>query len=201
MVQKRQRWQRTYSKLVLLVLLGGLLAGLTAGTLGQAQSTAPWPPEVQQWARQVVEQLSVGIRETVFALPAADLGEIQQRAQRVLNVLVGKQSPDYQTKAGDPLGADGIGVQAYLERLRNAIEPRAQSNDRLRPALFALNILQAYHREALDHIKEILRVNEEGPARRNLNQLLAFLVAARGSSEDPLSEGGARALLIYLGGK
>lgn len=199
MVKQPERQQR-YFKLMLLTLLCGMLIGLATGTRGQAQSPGtPLPPEVQQWARQLVEQLSVAIRATVFALPAADLGEIQLRARQVLNVLVGKQSPDYQPKAGDPPGADGVGVQVYLERLRDAIEPRAQTNERLRSLLFALNIIQAYHREALDRIKDILRVNDDGPARRNLNQLLAFLVAARGSSEDPLSEGGTRALLIQLG--
>jgi hypothetical protein len=184
-------------QLALLVVLSGLLA---AGGLGQAQSQeSPVAPEVRDWARILIEQLGVAIREAVFTLPAPDMRELQLRAARVLNVLVGKQSPDHQTRAGDPLGADGVGVLTYVERLRNAIEPRAQTNERLRPVLFTLNLLQLYQREALERLREMLRGSDDGAARRASHQVLAFLVAARGSNEDPLSEGGgARALLLYL---
>ncbi len=200
MVQQQHKRQpmKRISSFVLLILLGGSLFSLTTGTTSQAQAPT-LPPEVNVWARQLVEQLSVAIREAVIALPANELGEIKLRAGRVLNVLVGKQSPDYQAQAGDPQGADGVGVGTYLERLRSAIEPRAQTNERLRPLLFALNMLQAYHRESLDHLREIIGTRNEEAARRNLTQSLAFLVASRGSSEDPLSEGGARALLLQLG--
>ena len=88
----------------------------------------------------------------------------------------------------------------YLSRMREAIEPRAQANERLRPLLFALSSVQVYLQETLERIQQILRTREEALARRALNQLLAFLIAARGSKEDPPSEGGARALLMQLGG-
>ena len=192
---------RRYAKFLMLLVLGGLLIGWTAGTQGEAQSSGtPLPPEVRDWARQAVDQLGVTIREGVFALNVPALSDIQLRAQRVLNVLLGKKSPDYQQRAGDPPGADGVGVLTYLSRMREAIESRAPGNDRLRALLFALNSIQAYLQEAGERVVEISRTREETLARRTLNQLLAFLIAARGSKEDPPSEGGARALLMQLGG-
>jgi hypothetical protein len=188
-------------KLLLVALLGGLLLGWVAGTPAQAQSSGtPLPPEVRDWARLAVDQLGVAIRVAVFALNVPALSDIQLQAERVLNTLVGKQNPDYLPRAGDPPGSDGVGVLSYLSRMREAIESRAQANERLRPLLFALSSIGVYLQEALQRVAEIRRTREEAQARRSLNQLLAFLVAARGSREDPPSEGGARALLMQLGG-
>lgn len=189
-------WGRRWMQLMLLMLFLLLLGGATGG---EAQSQQPsLPPEVREWARQLVEQLSVAIREAVFAPPAPDLDELRLRASRISNVLVGRESPDYQSKAGDPPGADGVGVLVYLERLQQAIEPWAQANEQLRPLLFALDAIRFYSLEALESLQEAMRVDDIHKARRALRRALGFLIAARGSSEDPLSEGGARALLKEL---
>jgi len=192
-----RRWRRLERWLLLIVLLSGLFVGASLGAWGQASSQA-LPPEAKIWARQAVEQLGVAIREAVFAWPATELDELKLRAGRVLNVLVGRESPDYQGRLGDPPGSDGIGIVTHLKHLQEAIEPRAQQDERLRPLLLALNAIQFYINEARQHLQTALKGRDLHRVQRTLRQSLAFLIAARGSSEDPLSEGGARALLIQL---
>jgi len=178
----------------MMVLLGGLLI---SGPVRSQQGTA-LPPEARAWAQGAVEQLSVAIREAVFAWPASDLEELRLRAGRVLNVLVGHESPNYQGRLGDPPGADGVGVLTYLERLQGIIEPRAQEDERLRPLLFALDAIRFYADQSLEHLQDALQGKDLRFTQLTLRRALAFLISARGSSEDPLSEGGTRALLIQL---
>lgn len=180
------------------LLLGVVILGGAFGTLGQDQDQ-PMPPEARESAHQAVVQLSVAIRGAVFAWPAAsNLEELRLWTARIANVLVGHESPDYQAEAGDLPGSDGVGVLSYLERLRRIIEPKAQAQERLRPLLFALEAIQFNVGQALERLREASHLRDLRLARRALRQALAFLIAARGSSEDPLSEGGARALLLQL---
>ncbi len=185
----------------LISVIVGLAAGV--GLLSQAQvpPSGPGsvlPPEVEVQARQAIEQLSVAIREAVFAQTAADLGELKLRAARVLNVLVGRQSPYHQSQAGDPPGADGAGILAHLQRLQELLEPQVRGNERLRPLLFALQQVRAFSEDARGRLIEVPRSRDLGAVRRTLRLALALLLAARGSQEDPLSEGGMRALLRAL---
>jgi len=177
-------------------LLGLVILAGAVGTLGQDQ---PLPAEARESARGAVAQLSVAIRGAVLAWPAAaDLGELRLWAARIANVLVGRQSPEYQPGAGELPGSDGVGVIVYLERLRKIIESRARADERLRPLLFALDGVRFNVDQALERLREASRIRDLRPARLALRRALAFLIAARGSSEDPLSEGGARALYREL---
>lgn len=184
----------------LIALIAVLTLGFALGLGGEAQQNPrpPVPPEASEWARRTVEQLSVAIREAVFAPASSDLGELRVRAARVWNTLVGRESPEYREDVGDPPGADGVGVLVYLRRLQEALEPSARENDRVRSWIYVLQTLQFFSLEALDRLSEALHVRDPDKAIRAIRQALAFLIATRGSSEDPLSEGGARALWMQL---
>jgi hypothetical protein len=184
----------------LIALLAFLMLGFALGLGGEAQQNQPpqVPPEVREWMHQTVEQLSVAIREAVFAPASSDLGELRVRAARVLNTLVGPESPEYRADVGAPPGADGVGVLVYLRRLQEALEPYARENERVRAWIYVLQTLQFFSIEAVDRLNEALHVRDPAKARRAIRQALAFLIATRGSSEDPLSEGGARALWMQL---
>lgn len=146
-----------------------------------------------------MEQAGVAIREAVFAWPASDLRELRLRAARVFNVLVGEESPEYRAEAGFPPGADGVGVLVYLERLQRALSgPAEQGNERARSLLFALGMVQYYTAEAKEALSVAGHADGLPRARRAFRQGLAFLLAARGSREDPPSEGGIRALYREL---
>ena len=192
------------SRSAVLSLLVGLLLGGLLGALGQVEaqsqaSRAEIPPEAREWARVAIEQASVAIREAVFAWPASDLRELRLRAARVFNVLVGEESPEFRAEAGLPPGADGVGVLVYLARLQRALSgPAEQGNERARALLFALGMIQYYAAEAKEALSAAGRAEGLPRARRAFRQALAFLLAARGSEEDPPSEGGARALYREL---
>lgn len=191
-------------RVVLSLLVGLLLGGLLALEQPEAQSQAPRapiPPEAREWAHSAIEQLSVAIREAVFAWPASDLSELRLRAARVLNVLVGEESPEYRAQAGRPPGADGVGAIVYLERLQRALSgPAEQGNEQARSLLFALGMVQYYAAEAKEALSAAGHADGLPRARRSFRQALAFLLAARGSREDPPSEGGVRALYRELEG-
>ncbi len=196
----RERNGRFGRRRRLIVLIAFLMLGFTIGLGGEAQQSQPpqVPPEAREWIGQTVEQLSVAIREAVFAPASSDLNELRVRAARVLNTLVGHESPEYRADVGDPPRADGVGVLVYLRRLQEVLEPYARENDRGRAWLFVLETIQFFSAEARDRLGEALHLRDPVKARRAIRQALAFLIATRGSSEDPLSEGGARALWIQL---
>ena len=180
-------------------LLLGLIVGLISGMSGQAQSPNGLPPEARRLAARAVEQLSVAIREAVFAWPASDAPELRTRAARMLNVTVGASHRHYRPEVGDPPGADGGGVIPYLQRLRELIRQHATGDGRERRLLFALEIALSFARQAQGDLVAALR----GPVsvddlRLAGRRSFALLSAARGASEDPLSEGGVRALLAQL---
>ncbi len=179
------------------LLLGGLVLSGMATTLAQA-GNPPWLPEARAQARSAIEQFGVAIREAVFAQTAPDIQELKLRAARVLNVIVGRASPQYQSQAGDPPGADGEGILTHLQRLQEVLEPQARGNERLRPLLFALQQVQAFSEDARGRLLEMSRLQDLRAVRRTMRLALALLLAARGSQEDPLSEGGTRALLKAL---
>lgn len=198
-------WQKASQRVVLLLGIG-LLSGGLLGVLGQVEAQsqaqaarAAIPPEAREWARAAIEQASVAIREAVFAWPASDLRELRLRAARVLNVWVGEESPEFRAEVGLPPGADGVGVVVYLEHLRRALTgPAEQGNERARALLFALGMIQYYATEAKEALNTAGHAENLQRARRAFRQALAFLLAVRGSEEDPPSEGGARALYAHL---
>lgn len=180
------------------LLAMALAFGLIFGIVGQAQAPSELPPEARQLATRAVDQLSVAIREAVFAWPASEVNELRPRAARMLNVIVGQSSRHHQSEVGDPPGADGVGILTYLERLREVIRSHAQGANRARQLLFSLEIGMTFSQEAQRELLDALRTRDADALRGAVRRALAFLSAARGTREDPLSEGGVRALLAQL---
>lgn len=182
------------------IVLLMLLLGLTVGVFGGAGSEdLSIPPEAREWTAKAIEQLGVGVREAVFAWPASEPGELKLRVGRILNVLVGRESPLYQPQAGDPPGSDGTGVLIYVGQLQRVLDARSKASDRVRSLLFSLMMVRFFAEEAREELSEAVRARDLRVVRQRIRRSLAFLTAARGNREDPLSEGGLRAMLAAMG--
>lgn len=164
--------------------------------LGRAQGGAPDPAELQRIAESLVAQLDLAHQEAVFGMLAPTLNAAKTHAQRVINLIQGKGGPDYNPSVGT-IG-DGIGALVHAERFREGIRntPLAQ--------VFLLGIenvifdMSAGGIGAMDQAKRALQAPDLGRVRVALRAARAFLYSARGSSTDPVSEGGARAILARL---
>jgi hypothetical protein len=127
---------------------------------------------------------------------APNLNAAKLHAQRVINIVQGKNGLDYNPQAGD-LG-DGIGALTHAQRFRESIRntPLAQ--------IFMLGVesvifdLSAVGLGAVEQAKRALRAPDLNRVRPFLRAARAFLYSARGSKDDPVSEGGARAILARL---
>lgn len=165
--------------------------------LGGAQAGAPDPAELQRIAEALVTQLDLAHQEAVFGMLAPHLGAAKLHAQRVINIVQGKNGPDYAPQGGDV--GDGIGALTHAQRFREsirAIPPLAQ--------VFLLGIenvifdISAKDVGAVEQVKRALRAPDLARARISLRAARALLYSARGSASDPVSEGGARAILARL---
>jgi hypothetical protein len=174
----------------------GMLGLLLIVTLGGAQGGPPDPAELQRIAESLVAQLELAHQEAVFGMLAPTLDAAKTHAQRVINLIQGKAGPDYNPSAGE-IG-DGIGALPHAERFRESIRntPLAQ--------VFLLGIenvifdLSAPGIGAVEQAKRALRAPDLTRVRLSLRAARAFLYSARGSPTDPVSEGGARAIVARL---
>lgn len=173
-----------------------LLGFIFLAVFGGAQSGAPDPTELRQIAEALIAQLNLAHQEAVFGMLAPNLNAAKLHAQRIINIVQGKHGPDYNPKAGD-LG-DGIGALTHAQHFRESI-----SNTPLAP-IFLLGIenvifdMSAKGIGASEQAKRALQAPDLSRARLSLRATRAFLYSARGSSTDPVSEGGARAILARL---
>jgi hypothetical protein len=173
-----------------------LLGILFLVVFGGAQSGAPDPAELQKIAEALVAQLDLAHQEAVFGMLAPNLNAAKLHAQRVINLIQGKNGPSYNPQAGDV--GDGIGALIHAERFRESIRntPLAQA--------FLLGIesvifdISAGGLGAVEQAKRALRASDLNRVRPFLRAARAFVYSARGSSTDPVSEGGARAILTRL---
>ncbi|MFN4218534.1 MAG: hypothetical protein ACK4HB_04570, partial [Candidatus Bipolaricaulia bacterium] len=161
-----------------------------------AQGGSPDPAELMRIAESLVTQLDLAHQEAVFGMLAPTLNAAKTHAQRVINLIQGKSGPDYNPTVGE-IG-DGIGALVHAERFRESIRntPLAQ--------VFLLGIenvifdLSARGIGAMEHAKRALQAPDLGRVRFSLRAARAFLYSARGSPTDPVSEGGARAIVARL---
>jgi hypothetical protein len=132
--------------------------------------------------------------------------ERKEEAQEILNYLIGKKSPDYLATTRPPLSIpkqwDGAGIIEHHDRLIQELENAIgrgeinQPNARLLRAS-VLEIAQLIRR-AIGITKESLALDNERSLKEKLVELKTALVAARGSRQDPLLEGGARSVMENL---
>lgn len=163
---------------------------------GGAQGGSPDPAELMRIAESLVAQLDLAHQEAVFGMLAPTLNAAKTHAQRVINLIQGKGGPDYNPNVGE-IG-DGIGALTHAERFRESIRntPLAQ--------VFLLGVenvifdLSARGIGLVEHAKRALQAPDFGRVRVALRAARAFLYSARGSPTDPVSEGGARAIVARL---
>ena len=187
---QRRRWQIHHWLLLALVFIeGGLILGFAQ--TGQGDFTGP----VRDESQKAIDQLTLAIRIGLIAPDAATgLSDIKMTIGRILNLLVGPNDPLYQKNVDNPQGADGIGIIPHLNNIQNALQPYANSNAQAQSLLHALVGIEFYTGNASGDLSVALKSQDDGLVRRTLHRLVAFLVAARGSRDDPLSEGGVRAI-------
>lgn len=176
-----------FKRVQVLVLILALL--WLPGSYLQGQSANP---ELRVLVDKVVEQLNVAVQETIFAVLSAELGELKQRAQRALNVLVGKESPDYVAAAGNP--GDGIGAIKYAQQLLRKIRESSLARD----LVFAADTIVFDIVMAIERAKGAIKAPNLSQSRSEVRRGFAFLLAARGCKDDPVGEGGARAIQAKL---
>jgi len=162
------------------------------GSQGQAGN-----PELRALGDKLVEQLNIAVQEALFAVlivPAAEFGEreLKQRAQRTLNILVGKESPDY-VPIEDP--GDGVGAFKYAQQLLRKIRESGLARD----LVFAADTVVFDIAMAIERAKGAIKAPNLNQGQSEMRRAFAFLIAARGSKDDPISEGGARAIRLKLG--
>lgn len=173
-------------------LLGLVILTIFSG----AQSGPPDPAELVRIAESLVTQIGLAHQEAVFGMLAPTLDAAKTHAQRVINLIQGKNGPDYNPNAGE-IG-DGIGALAHAERFRESIRNTPLA------AVFLLGIenvifdLSARGIGAIEQAKRALQAPDLSRVRLALRAARAFLYSARGSTTDPVSEGGARAILARL---
>lgn len=163
---------------------------------GGAQAGPPDPAELQRIAEALVAQLELAHQEAVFGMLAPTLTAAKAHAQRMINLIEGKAGPDYNPSVGEV--GDGIGALAHAERFRESIRntPLAQ--------VFLLGIenvifdLSTPGIGAVEQAKRAVRAPDLARARLSVRAARAFLYSARGSASDPVSEGGARAIVARL---
>lgn len=174
----------------LIVALLGLVVILLMGQ-GQAQPSAP--PEMIALAETLAVQLDRALQEASFAWIAATFEDVQANTQRVLNILVGVKSPDYNPIAGD--FGDEVGALDNATALKDMLEESPWADF----AVTAESVM-TFARWAKARAKSVLETTEEEPARVEIHQAEAFLRAALACGDDLPTSGGAKAILTALRG-
>ena len=197
--QKSRIMRRFPSIMIKLALVAILLVSTTA-SLGMGQSdSSDFATEVRTLTQEAIHQLTIAIRLSLIAPQTPSLNDMKFNAGRILNTLVGEESEHFDRGYGLPLNADTGGVIPRLARIRTLLAPHAENDARVRNWLNALENIQFFSEVAREEMLFVLEQTNDRPARISLRKTIAFLTATRGNSDDPLSEGGARALERDIG--
>ena len=194
---QNHRVRRTWQRLIPRLLLVGILLTGTTATLAQSQTTdePQYVTQVRTLSQESIQQLSIAIRLTFFALSSPGLDDMKLRSAQVLNVLVGENSPLFDSEVGLPTNiSDATGIIPRLEQIRVILTPHRDSDTRVPNWLNALENIQFFSGAGRDEMHSIGSMNNDRVARIALRKTIAFLAATRGNTQDPVSEGGARAL-------
>lgn len=163
--------------------------------LGGAQPGSPDPAELRRMAEALVAQLDLAHQEAVFGMLAPNFGAVKLHAQRIINIIQGKNGPDYNPQVGE-IG-DGVGALVHAQQFRGRIRNTPLAS------VFMLgieNVIFDVSFGAIEQAKRALKTPDVNRARPLLRAARAFIYSARGSRNDPVSEGGARAILARLVG-
>jgi hypothetical protein len=114
-------WVIVVAGVLVAVVVGWAVLSLSHTTYGTRVQTALRAQLQQQMQTmngtldKALGQLNVALQRVDLASQAANLAGLQTYVHQVLNIIEGKQGPDYNVAAGDP--GDGHGVQVYLQDL------------------------------------------------------------------------------------
>lgn len=175
-----------------ILLMGMLLGGaLLAPSVGiGSHENAP----ARELVDKALRQLNLALQQAVLAQLRPSPAEVQIHAQVVLNLLQGRNGPDYNVAtAPDP--GDGIGVIPYVEQLQAEPVLQGESNESLQ--LNLENVL-SYLQQAVDYAKMALNERSLTQAHRQMRQALAFLSAAKGREQEITVAGGLLVLRARL---
>jgi len=194
--EKGNRTLAQFKRLLLIVVL--LIS--TVATLGEGQSSdSNFASQAHTISQEAIQQLSLAIRLTIFSVQSPSLNDLKFNAARIMNVLVGADSPLFNEDVGIPQNADRTGVIPRLARISALLAPHAEGDARVQNWLNALESIEFFSAVATEEMINVLNESNDRTARVSLRKTIAFLTATRGSHDDPLSEGGARALEQDIG--
>jgi hypothetical protein len=171
-----------------------LLVALLFAASGLSSTGQTSPPPIVALVDTTIDQVGVAIEHTVLASLAAGPEDLQLQVRQVGNVLVGQDDPRYDR--GVPNPGDGAGILKRVQQLSDQLGSNDQTPDMARVAKRVL----LYINLAIEHAQQALRAQHPNQAAMEIAHLLALLSAARGSSEDPLLQGGLRNLRAQLAG-
>jgi len=154
---------------------------LPAGVVTMAQAADPQAKPVATLSK-VKEQLTIALKHAELSLAPHQPGSGWTRIhmQHVLNILEGKDGPDYQKKAENP--GDGYGVVRYLKDANASVQPDSD-------AAHGIEFTFAYLNEAVEHANHALRASAMKVIHHNAGLVAGMLSAAlgRADSESPVT--------------
>lgn len=141
-----------------------------------------------------IHHLNLAIQQAVLAQLRSSVSEVHVHAQVVLNLLEGRNGPDYDASAAPDPG-DGVGVIPYVEQLQ--AEPTLQGESSESIQLNLENVLTYLH-QAAEYAKMALSHRSLLPAQQRMREALAFLSAAKGREREITVAGGLLVLRARL---
>jgi len=175
-------------KRLAVMVLVSILIPLTGQ--GQAQPSAP--PEMVTLAENLVAQIDRALQEASFAWVATTYEDVQAGSQRVLNLLVGRDSPDFRPIVGD--AEDTIGVMTYAAQLKAMLQDTPWND-----FVVTASAVETFAGWATERAKAVVELVDKEQGRVEIHKAEAFLKAAQGCAGAALpTAGGARSILAVL---
>lgn len=158
---------------------------------GKAQSSAS--DELIALAEKVNVQMEQAFSEASLAWIAANFEDVKASTQRVLNILVGQEDPDYNPI--DSSADDATGLLDNLMALKTMLEETPWAD-------FAITVdsIFTFSDWARINAKAVLEDTDEQISRVKIHKAEAFLRAALGCVDGLPTSGGAKTILQALKG-
>ena len=160
-------------------------------SLGQGQQQMTAPEGAFQLATEVVAELERALQEASYAWLTPTFSDLQASTQRFLNILVGKNSSDYNPITGDAV--EEVGILKNATDLKEILAGTAWQD-----FVFTAESVLAFAGWARENAKVVLQMSDEALAREEVHKAEAFLRAALGCGETLPTKGGAVTILNAL---
>lgn len=160
-------------------------------SLGQGQPQMTAPEGAVQLAADVVAKLERALQEASFAWLTPTFNDLQASTQRFLNILVGKNSSDYNPITGDAV--EEVGILKSAMDLKEVLAGTAWQD-----FVFTAESVLTFAGWARENAKAVLQMSDDAVARVEVHKAEAFLRAALGCGETLPTQGGAVTILNAL---